>query len=87
MVLWTLEQQGAPSLPCSVARYRQYRRAFPAAGARAAVRVTRATALHAFADMDFLDADGRLHARLEGYECAIDPALRRAFARNQPVTA
>jgi NAD(P)-dependent dehydrogenase (short-subunit alcohol dehydrogenase family) len=87
MVLWTLEQQGAPSLPCSIARYRQYRRAFPADGTRVVVHVTRATALHAFADIDYLDADGRLLARMEGYECAIDPALRRAFQRNQLVSA
>jgi acyl transferase domain-containing protein/acyl carrier protein len=81
MVIWSQEQHGAPSLPCHAARYRQYQRAFPPAGVRVAIRVTRASELHALADIDYLDDRGQLIARLEGYECVIDPALRRAFGR------
>jgi NAD(P)-dependent dehydrogenase (short-subunit alcohol dehydrogenase family)/acyl carrier protein len=83
MVLWTLDRHGTPSLPCLATRYRQYRRSFPAGGARVVARVTRATGLHALADLDFLDADGGIVARLEGYECVLDPALVRAFRRNR----
>jgi hypothetical protein len=86
MVVWCQELHDAPSLPCHLARYRQYQRAFPPAGVRVVVRVTRDSDLHALADIDYLDERGQLVARLEGYECAIDPALRRAFAR-QPLTA
>jgi hypothetical protein len=83
MVLWSRDRHGAASLPCHVRRYRQYRRAFPAGGARVAIEVTRASDLHALADIDYVDAEGRLIARLEGYECVIDAALERAFRRNQ----
>ena len=50
---------------------------------RVAARVTQGPHLHALADIDFLDAEGRLVARLEGYECALDAGLERAFGRNQ----
>jgi hypothetical protein len=42
--------------------------------------------LHALADIDYLDEHGQVIARLEGYECVIDPALRRAFGR-QPLAS
>jgi hypothetical protein len=80
LILWTLEQYGAFNLPCFAARYRQYRRAFPAE-VRAAVRVTKHNNLHAVADIDYLDAAGQLVARIEGYECVMDASLKRAFRR------
>jgi acyl transferase domain-containing protein len=86
MVVWSQEQHDAPSLPCHLARYRQYQRSFPPAGVRVVVRVTRDSDLHALADIDYLDERGQLLARLEGYECVIDSALRRAFGR-QPLAA
>jgi hypothetical protein len=87
MVVWSQEQYGAPSLPCHVARYRQYQRAFPPADVRVTIRVTRASDLHALADIDYLDDRGQVIARLEGYECIIDPALRRAFGRHPLASA
>jgi len=34
--------------------------------------------------MEFLDRhSGKLVARLEGYECVIDPSLKHAFQHNQ----
>jgi hypothetical protein len=87
MVVWSQEQHGAPSLPCHIARYRQYQRTFPAAGVRVMAHVTRASDLHALADIDYLDEGGQVIARLEGYECVIDPALRRAFSRQSLTSA
>ncbi len=87
MVVWSQEQHGAPSLPCHVTRYRQYQRAFPPTGVRVVVHVTRDSDLHALADIDYLDDRGQVIARLEGYECVIDPALRRAFGRQPLVSA
>jgi acyl transferase domain-containing protein/NADP-dependent 3-hydroxy acid dehydrogenase YdfG len=81
MILWSLEQHDAANLPCHVARYRQYRRQFPADGCRIAIQVTRADDRHAVADIDYLDAAGLIVARLEGYECILDAGLRRAFRR------
>jgi NAD(P)-dependent dehydrogenase (short-subunit alcohol dehydrogenase family)/acyl carrier protein len=86
MVVWSQELHHAPSLPCHIARYRQYQSAFPASGVRVVVRVTRDSDLHALADIDYLDERGQVIARLEGYECVIDPALRRAFGR-QPLAS
>lgn len=87
MVVWSQEQHGAPSLPCHIARYRQYQRAFPAAGVQVAAHVTRDSDLHALADIDYLDERGQIIARLEGYECVIDPGLRRAFSRQSLASA
>jgi acyl transferase domain-containing protein len=83
LILWSLDRRAVGSLPCFISRYRQYRRSFPAGGVRVVARITHATNLHALADIDFLDGDGRLVARLEGYECVLDPALQRAFRRNR----
>jgi len=48
------------------------------------IRVTSESAHGAVADMEFLDRNtGKLVARLEGYECVIDPSLKQAFQRNQ----
>jgi hypothetical protein len=81
MIVWAQQRHGAVGLPCHVARYRQFRRAFPAGPVRVAVRVTRDSGLHALADIDILDGAGVVIARLEGCECAIDPGLERAFRR------
>jgi NAD(P)-dependent dehydrogenase (short-subunit alcohol dehydrogenase family) len=84
-ILWCQERRGAGSLPTRVATYRQFRRAFPSAGTKIVLRVTRANDHAATADIEFLDAAGDLVARMEGYECVIDPSLSDAFARNQLV--
>jgi hypothetical protein len=83
LILWSLDRRGAAGLPCLATRYRQYRRSFPSDGVRVVARVAKATNLHALADIEFLDADGKLVARLEGYECVIDAGLQRAFRRNR----
>ena len=83
MILWSFARSGAAGLPCHVARYRQYRRAFPADGARVVLNVVKATDLSALADLDFLSADGQVVARMDGAECTLDPALERAFRRNR----
>jgi NAD(P)-dependent dehydrogenase (short-subunit alcohol dehydrogenase family) len=84
MIVWSLEQRGAASLPCHVRRYRQYRqnRDFPADGVRVVAAIKRASDLHALADIDFLDRAGKRVARIEGYECVIDKGLERAFKHN-----
>jgi malonyl CoA-acyl carrier protein transacylase len=82
LILWSRDQHGAGNLPCHVRRYRQYRRAFPTREVRVAIAIDRATDLHALADIDYLDGEGKLIARIEGYECVIDPTLERAFKRN-----
>jgi hypothetical protein len=87
MILWCFDQHRACSLPCGVARYRQYRRSFPSTETRAVVLVRRDSPLHVLADVDFLDADGLVVARVEGCETIIDPKLQAAFRRNQVTRA
>ena len=84
MILWSFERFGAGSLPCFAGRYRQFHETFPREGVQVVIRVT-AERLHgATADMEFLDRHtGKLIARLEEYECVIDPSLGQAFQRNQ----
>jgi acyl transferase domain-containing protein/NAD(P)-dependent dehydrogenase (short-subunit alcohol dehydrogenase family)/acyl carrier protein len=82
MVLWTQEKRGAGSLPMHIQRYRQYRRGFPSEKVRVVVAIERANDLHAIADLEYLDSQGRVIARVEGYEAIIDKNLSRAFERN-----
>ena len=86
MVIWSQEVHKVPSLPCRLTRYRQYQRSFPTGDVRVVVRIARDHDALALADIDYLDERGQLIARLEGYECVLDAALRRAFAR-QPLAS
>ena len=84
MILWSFECFGSGSLPSFAGRYRQFQESFPDHGAQIAIRVTAEREHGASADMEFLDRNsGKLIARLEGYECVIDPSLQRAFRCNQ----
>jgi len=84
MILWSFDRFGAGSLPCFAGRYRQYHDRFPADGVQIVIRVTSEREHGATADMEFLDRHtGKLVARLEGYECIIDPSLAQAFQHNQ----
>jgi NAD(P)-dependent dehydrogenase (short-subunit alcohol dehydrogenase family) len=83
MIVWSQEQYGAGSLPCSAGSYRQYRRAFPQGTVRVVARVTKQAEHRALADIDFVDAAGDLIAQLTGYECVIDPSLNQAFRGQQ----
>jgi hypothetical protein len=87
VILWTHQEKGLLSLPCRIGSYRQYRRAFPASAVRSVVRLRRATEMMAVCDVDYLDEEGRLIARLEEHESTLDPALARVFERNDLSTA
>ena len=84
MILWSFERFGSGSLPCFAGRYRQFQESFPRDGIQVVVRITDERAHGAHADMEFVDSQsGKLVARLEDYECVIDPSLGQAFQRNQ----
>jgi len=84
MILWSFERFGSGSLPSFAGRYRQFQDTFPHEGAQIVIRVTAEREHGAAADMEFLDRNsGKLIARLEDYECVIDPSLQQAFRRNQ----
>ena len=83
VVLWCRERLGANSLPTAIGGYRQFRRAFPAEGVRVVAEIRQASDTRAVADIEFLDAQGELVARLDAYECVVDSSLNQAFRRNQ----
>ena len=83
MVLWSVEEQGRPSLPTFAARYRQFRASFPKGPVRVVARVTERATHEARADLEWIAEDGAPIARLEGYTCVQDPSLVQAFRRNR----
>jgi NAD(P)-dependent dehydrogenase (short-subunit alcohol dehydrogenase family) len=83
MVLWTFENLGCGSLPCSVGRYRQYRRSMPRGGVRVGAEIQEATDHRVKANIFFLDSDGNIVARMDSYESVIDAGLNQAFRRNR----
>jgi acyl transferase domain-containing protein/NAD(P)-dependent dehydrogenase (short-subunit alcohol dehydrogenase family)/acyl carrier protein len=83
MTLWSYEQTGAPSLPTRVGCYRQYRRAFPTPRVTIVARVSCPTPNRELADIEFLDEQGALVARIEGYECVSVSSLIQSFRRNR----
>jgi hypothetical protein len=83
IVLWSREQLAANSLPSVLGSYRQFRSEFPAEGVRIRAEIRQASAARAVADIEILDHSGELVARLDSYECVVDPSLNQTFRRNQ----
>jgi NAD(P)-dependent dehydrogenase (short-subunit alcohol dehydrogenase family)/acyl carrier protein len=84
MIVWSFETNGSGSLPTALGTYRQFRAAYPKKGVKIAARIKERTAHRAVADVEFVDPDsGQLVARIEDYECVIDPSLNEAFQKNE----
>jgi acyl transferase domain-containing protein/NAD(P)-dependent dehydrogenase (short-subunit alcohol dehydrogenase family)/acyl carrier protein len=81
LTFWSGVHSAGPSLPCAVSSFRQFR-AFPKAGVRIVARITQSDATRVVADMEFVDGDGRLVARLEGCENTVDEGLTSTFRSN-----
>jgi len=79
MILWTEQACGAPSLPSFARRYRQYSASYGSKPVTISAHTRRSGAAMAAADIDFIGADGKLVARIEGYECTMNENLRNAF--------
>jgi acyl transferase domain-containing protein len=87
MIVWGVEQFGMPNLPCGIASYRQFARAFPATGCLIVARIAEPTSALIRADIEFCSADGDLVARIEGAEFVADTKLVQAFRHErQPAT-
>jgi len=83
MILWSYEERGAGSLPCSAGSFRQHRQTFPRDGVDIVIAIRKHTEHNAIADIEFLDANRDVVATMTSYECVIDPSLCDAFRRNQ----
>jgi malonyl CoA-acyl carrier protein transacylase len=82
MIVWTSDRVGKASLPSRWARYRQFVQEFPEGGARIVISVHGRTNGKVVSDIDWVGDDGRLLARLEGYESVVDASLSEAFRHN-----
>jgi acyl transferase domain-containing protein/NAD(P)-dependent dehydrogenase (short-subunit alcohol dehydrogenase family) len=83
MSTWCHAERGAVSLPSALGRYRQYVRRFPSGPATIACRVESGNSAVVRAQIDFLAGDGKLVARIDGFECVLDKKLNAAFRRNR----
>jgi hypothetical protein len=84
MILWSYENLGAVSLPTYAGRYEQFS-PFPPDKVTVSAQVTENSKNKALANIEFADGKGDLVARMEDYECVIDPSLKEAFAKNRLV--
>jgi acyl transferase domain-containing protein/NAD(P)-dependent dehydrogenase (short-subunit alcohol dehydrogenase family)/acyl carrier protein len=84
MILWTLENYKAHSLPSGLSQYRQFVRHFPKEGVKIAIEVTDHSAGKAVATIAFLNVQtNEVVAHIEGYLSTIDASLKDPFSRNQ----
>jgi hypothetical protein len=83
VILWTQEIKGIPCLPSAISSYRQFRKVFPHTGVKIVVKVTHATDHSIRADIEFLDLQGMVVARMTGCESVADASLAAAFRRNR----
>jgi hypothetical protein len=83
LIVWCHESHGAGCLPSFVGRYRQYRRSFPRDRVRVVARVTKTAGASIRADVDFIDLQGQVVARMEGVESVRDAGLSQAFRENR----
>ena len=82
MILWSFAQHQSGSLPTFVGQYRQFKPKFSPSGGRVVAKVMKHDPHRALATLEFLDPNGDLIARMENYECTIDPSLNQAFRQN-----
>ncbi len=83
MILWCFEQFGAGSLPTAIGTYRQFQKSFPKEGCKININVISHTKHRALANIEFIDINNQLIARLDNYECVVDASLQKAFANNK----
>ena len=83
IILWSQEMRGKPCLPCAILKYQQFRRTFPKDGVRIVIRVSDAPEQLVRCDVEFIDLQGHLIARMECCESVADASLVPAFQRKQ----
>ena len=81
MILWSYQKYGSLSLPVYIGRYRQFRK-FSRGPVRVLIEVTSHSPEKARARIEYVDGSDVLFARMEDYECIIEPSLGKAFRRN-----
>jgi len=83
MILWAFEQFGFGSLPTAIGEYKQFHKSFPSEGCKININVTEHSEHRALANIEFIDNNEQLIARIDNYECVIDASLDEAFSKNK----
>ena len=86
MILWTQQKLDAPSLPTHFDRYQQFVSSLPTPGGpgvQCICRIVKVTPHQIQCDVELLDDEGKLLARMDGYQCITDGTLKDAFLDNQ----
>ena len=83
MILWCFEQFGLGSLPTAIGEYKQFQKSFPKEGCKININVVDHSEHRALANIEFIDQNDQLIARIENYECVIDVSLEEAFSKNK----
>ena len=79
MILWCWEHRSAPSLPAQFERLTTFRQTWPRDGVVVNATLRESKGATVIADLDFLDREGRLVGRMEGYHCTTSTGLVSAF--------
>jgi PfaD family protein len=87
MVLWCVEQKGAPGLPAGIGAVRVVRDFIAGEALRLVVEVREQTANQVLTDLEYTDAEGLLVVRLEGVATTFSPTLATAFSAVTPDAA
>lgn len=82
MILWTTEVFGAPSLPNFAKSYRQFVKDLDSQQVTISAKASKKGTSAATAEIEFITCDGKVAAKIEGYECTINAALSNAFKNN-----
>jgi malonyl CoA-acyl carrier protein transacylase len=83
MILWSFDKLGAGSLPTRISHYQQFRKNFSKEEMEINILIDTWSKHEVRAMIEFLDKEGQLIARIEGYECVVDKSLNEAFLKNQ----
>ncbi len=83
MILWCFEQSGVGSLPTAIGEYKQFQKYFPKEGCKININVIDHAKHRALANIEFINQNDLLIARIDNYECVIDTSLEEAFAKNK----
>ncbi|ODA30454.1 hypothetical protein A6X21_00520 [Planctopirus hydrillae] len=79
-IVWAWQQRGMPSLPTGIRRIELLQRKWPADGVIVMCRIKKATAHVVSLDVEILNRQGQILARLEGVDSLMDASLKPAFA-------
>jgi len=82
MILWSFQNSNNGSLPTAIGKYRQFQSKFPVDGIEITARIEKNTSHAAIVNIEFMDKQGKLVAKIESCECVIDGSLNSAFTRN-----